>query len=161
VKTIVLIRPGYSDRIYGAIYEQKSETRREIRPPLGLMAIAGYLKTFGHTIHIVDGEPKLLTAEQILELVLRLKPDIVGVTATTPEYPFASEIIRKIKRANHKVKTVLGGAHVTALPEHTMLTWAKIWIGAYYMKARRRWPQSPPMRRLILSGGLIGPRNSS
>jgi hypothetical protein len=78
VKSIVLIRPGYSDRIYGTIYEQRSDTRREIRPPLGLMAIAGYLKTFGHTVHIIDGEPDLLSVEQILQRVLDLKPDMVG-----------------------------------------------------------------------------------
>jgi radical SAM superfamily enzyme YgiQ (UPF0313 family) len=105
------------------------------------MAIAGYLKTFGHTVHIVDGEPELLSAGQILELVLRLKPDIVGVTATTPEYPFASEIIRKIKKADHKIKTVLGGAHVTALPEHTIsdlggdLDWGVLYEGETPMAA--------------------------
>ena len=120
MKSVVLVRPGYSDRVYGTIYEQKIDARREIRPPLGLMAIAGYLKTFGHTVDIVDGEPDLLTSDQILARVLSLKPDVVGVTATTPEYPFASEIIRKLKRDNSNLVTVLGGAHVTALPEHTV-----------------------------------------
>jgi anaerobic magnesium-protoporphyrin IX monomethyl ester cyclase len=141
VKSIVLIRPGYSDRIYGTIYEQKSDTRREIRPPLGLMAIAGYLKTFGHTVHIVDGEPDLLSAGEIIDLVLSLKPDIVGVTATTPEYPFASEIIRAIKRVDNKLFTVLGGAHITALPEHTIndladdLDWGVLYEGEAPMAA--------------------------
>jgi radical SAM superfamily enzyme YgiQ (UPF0313 family) len=113
MKSIVFIRPDYSHRIYGTIYEQESDTRQEIRPPLGLMAIAGYLKTFGHTVHVIDGEPELLSVEQILQRVLDLKPDIVGVRATTPEYPFASEIIRNVKRADRNIITVIGGAHVT------------------------------------------------
>jgi len=135
MKNIVLVRPGYSDRIYGAVYEQNKNTRREIRPPLGLMALAGYLKLFDYRLYIVDGEPELLSSDDTVPRTLGLKPDIVGVTATTPEYPFACDIIRKFKQADSSVETVLGGAHITNLPEYTVedladdLDWGVLYEG--------------------------------
>ena len=141
LKTVVLVRPGYSDRIYGALYEQNRNTRREIRPPLGLMALAGYLKSFGHSVHIVDGEPELLSVADTISRALAFKPDIVGVTATTPEYPFACDIFRNLKQANRAIETVLGGSHITNLPEHTIedvggdLDWGVLYEGEKPMAA--------------------------
>ena len=40
---VTLLRPAYSSQIYGAVYKNTRDTTREVRPPLGLMAIAGYL----------------------------------------------------------------------------------------------------------------------
>ena len=67
---------------------RKKDTLREIRPPLGLMAISGYLKTFGHNVTIIDGEPDLLSEEETVSRTLKTQPEIVGVTSTTPEISF-------------------------------------------------------------------------
>jgi radical SAM superfamily enzyme YgiQ (UPF0313 family) len=117
---ISLIRPAYSAEIYGSVYKNDKNTLREIRPPLGLMALAGYLKQFGHQVMIVDGEPDLMGEEETVDRAMRFHPDIVGITSTTPEYPFAFGIIKRIKQEHPDVTTVFGGAHITNLPEHTM-----------------------------------------
>ena len=117
---ITLVRPAYSAQIYGQIYEQKRDTLREVRPPLGLMAISGYLKHFGHDVVIIDGEPDLLDIQETVDRTLKTQPDIVGVTSTTPEYPYAYTILREIKTLAPTVVTVFGGAHITNLPEHTI-----------------------------------------
>lgn len=117
---ITLVRPAYSSQIYGKVYKQSKDTLREIRPPLGLMAVSGYLKTFGHSVVIVDGEPELLDEQETVRRVMETNPDIVGVTSTTPEYPFAYDILKAIKTNRPEIVTVFGGAHITNLPEHTM-----------------------------------------
>lgn len=117
---ITLVRPAYSAQIYGKVYQQDKDTLREIRPPLGLMAISGYLKIAGHEVTIVDGEPELLSEEDTVKRTLDTKPDIVGITSTTPEYPFAYGILRQIKKTCPDIVTVFGGAHITNLPEHTI-----------------------------------------
>lgn len=132
---IALIRPAYSAQIYGNVYKQDKNTAREIRPPLGLMAMAGYLKTFGHQVRIIDGEPELLSQEQTVDAALSFQPDIIGVTSTTPEYPFAYEILQTIKKRRPDIITVFGGAHITNLPEHTIddlgdaADWGVLWEG--------------------------------
>lgn len=117
---ITLVRPAYSAQIYGNTYTQDKNTLREIRPPLGLMALAGYLKKFGHEVIIIDGEPDLLSEQETVAMTLASKPKIVGITSTTPEYPFAYGIVKSIKEANRDITTVFGGAHITNLPEHTI-----------------------------------------
>ncbi len=167
--SIVLVRPGYSDRIYGAVYKQTKDTRREVRPPLGLMAISGHLNTFGHQVHIVDGEPELLSVDQTVAEVLKFNPGIVGVTATTPEYPFAAGIIRKIKSIDQNIETVLGGAHVTNLPEHTIedlnayLDWGVLYEGEKPMAAiaagvpnQFRWREDRSRKLLMAADRLSG-----
>ena len=68
-------------------------------------------------------------------------PDIVGITATTPEYPFAFTILSKIKEKNLTVVSVLGGAHITNLPDHmiedmdSILDWGVIYEGEKPMLA--------------------------
>ena len=86
---IVLVRPAYSAAIYGDIFGKNENDKREIRPPLGLMALAGYLKLHGYGAHILDGEPQLWGADRTVDEVLALAPDVVGLTSTTPEWPFA------------------------------------------------------------------------
>lgn len=105
------------------------------------MALGGYLEEIGHEVVIIDGEPDLLDESETLDLVLKTQPDIVGITATTPEYPFAYSIIKAIKLHDPKIITVLGGAHITNLPEHTMedispyLDWGVIYEGEKPMAA--------------------------
>jgi anaerobic magnesium-protoporphyrin IX monomethyl ester cyclase len=120
-KRIVLIRPAYSNIIYDKVYAPTSDSDidREIRPPLGLMALAGYVEQFGHEVQILDGEPDLWDADETISRVLSLSPDIVGITSTTPEYPFAFEIIEKLRLSSPSILIVLGGAHITNLPDHT------------------------------------------
>jgi radical SAM superfamily enzyme YgiQ (UPF0313 family) len=135
VNSIVLIRPAYSHFIYGRVYDPNEITQREVRPPLGLMALAAYLKKRGHTVKILDAEPEMLSPDEVVRRVLNERPSIVGLTATTPEYPETKRILSALKSANDDIITVLGGAHISSLPEFTAsdlgstLTWGVIGEG--------------------------------
>lgn len=43
--------------------------------------------------------------------------DIVGISSTTQDYPIAKQIAAEAKKANSKVITIIGGSHITYLPE--------------------------------------------
>ncbi|HSA31287.1 MAG TPA: radical SAM protein [Candidatus Omnitrophota bacterium] len=121
-KHIILIRPSYSKEIY-KVYG-KLPRNREVRPPLGLLYIAGALEQAGHTVRILDAEPPLLTTEQVLEHLQRMNTehpiDHVGITATTPEFFELMAIARGIKARLPHIKIIAGGAHVSALPEESL-----------------------------------------
>lgn len=115
-----LVRPAYSVAIYGDLFGKEDNDRREIRPPLGLMALAGYVRARGHDCGILDGEPGLWSVEETCSRVLATNPTHVGVTSTTPEWPYALEIIRRLKAARPDLTMILGGPHVTTLPHQTL-----------------------------------------
>lgn len=47
----------------------------------------------------------------------RFKPDIVAYTAVSTQYPFISKMNKVIKKKYGNITTVLGGAHVSLVPE--------------------------------------------
>ena len=116
-KRVVLIRPAYS-RVYKLF--GKLPKYREVRVPLGLLSLAGKLLENGYEVAVIDGEPRLLDNQEIIRRTMDFSPDFVGVTSTTPEIPLVRQLISGLKAANPKVITMLGGAHVTAVPEETL-----------------------------------------
>jgi radical SAM superfamily enzyme YgiQ (UPF0313 family) len=87
-------------------------------PNLSLAMIAGSLIEEGFNVQIID-----LTLMDIKEIwpvvskeISRLKPDIVGITATTPLFYEAVKISDIAKALSENILTVLGGPHASALP---------------------------------------------
>ena len=113
---VVLARPAYST-VYG-IYD-KVPKDREVRVPLGLLYLASALENEGHEVKVIDGEPDLMSPTEIVKQVIEFEPDFVGISATTPEFHLAVEIVHWIKRLRPKIITIMGGAHVSALPQES------------------------------------------
>jgi anaerobic magnesium-protoporphyrin IX monomethyl ester cyclase len=84
-------------------------------PSLGIAYIASSLRAVGHTIDLLDGKLADLTVDEIVAGVRERRPDLVGITCMTVEYPRAVEIARRIKRDRGEVPVVVGGAHVNAV----------------------------------------------
>ena len=114
---VVLTRPPYSI-LYG-VYKRIPRDR-EIRVPLGLLYLASSLEKEGHKVHIIDGEPNLLSVSQIVSRIIEINPDVVGISSTTPEFHLAKEIAKQIKAFNSNIITIIGGAHVSALPDESL-----------------------------------------
>ena len=64
---------------------------------LGIAYIAGSLRAAGHTIDMLDGKLAHLTVDDIVQSVRENRPDLVGITCMTVEYPRAIQIARRIK----------------------------------------------------------------
>ncbi|MEA2063362.1 MAG: radical SAM protein [Gemmatimonadota bacterium] len=83
--------------------------------PLSLLYLAGYIRErSGHQVEIHD----LAGREDELERALAgIDADLYCVTATTPQYPAAREILDLLHSRSSRAKVILGGVHATSVPE--------------------------------------------
>jgi anaerobic magnesium-protoporphyrin IX monomethyl ester cyclase len=84
-------------------------------PGLGIAYVASSLRAAGHDIELLDGKLDQLTVDEIVARARKGRPDLVGITCMTVEYPRAVEIAQRIKHDRADVPIVVGGAHVNAV----------------------------------------------
>jgi len=89
-------------------------------PPLNLMYLAGAVEQAGFFPHIIDANLLNALPDKITEIVARLLPDLVGLTATTSTISKAFQSIKKIRDAVPGCFIFIGGPHVTFLPTETL-----------------------------------------
>ena len=85
--------------------------------PLGLGYIGAYLEKHNHQVKIIDSNSENLNNKQIIEILREYLPDIVGLSATTPAFIHSRRLIKKLRKEFSNIKIIIGGAHVTAVPE--------------------------------------------
>lgn len=89
-------------------------------PPLGLAYIAAVLEKNGDEIKIIDGlvlsSKKGYGFKELENDIKEFKPNLVGVTATSPQISDAIKTINIVKKVCPNCVTFLGGPHITALP---------------------------------------------
>ena len=82
----------------------------QVFPPLGILYISAYLKKHGLNPKIID----LAGSKDIPEF----DADIIGVTSTTPQYPYVQELINELKcERGINAQYVIGGPHATCSPD--------------------------------------------
>jgi anaerobic magnesium-protoporphyrin IX monomethyl ester cyclase len=84
-------------------------------PCLGIAYVASSLRAAGHEIELLDGKLADLTVGEIVTRVRDGRPDLVGITCMTVEYPRAVEIARRLKQDRADLPILVGGAHVNAV----------------------------------------------
>lgn len=89
-------------------------------PPQGICQIAAVLREEGHNVFIIDALVEGLNRDAIVKRVLEIHPDFVGFSASTMQLTAAHEVAGEIKKISPRINTLLGGAHISALPEETM-----------------------------------------
>lgn len=90
-----------------------------IQQPLGLGYIAAILERRGHDVKIIDSPALKLSLEETVRAVRKFRPDVVGLTATTPSFHRAIGLARKLKQ-EIDIPIIIGGPHPTTLPEDTL-----------------------------------------
>jgi len=98
-RQVVLLHPGYFS--------------------LGLMSIGTYLESHGYEVTIVQQDAPFL-AYEIRRALDQERCIAVGATAMTPNIASAVGACGIVKRLFPKMPMILGGNHVTALPEETL-----------------------------------------
>jgi radical SAM superfamily enzyme YgiQ (UPF0313 family) len=88
------------------------------QPPIGLALIATIVEKAGYPVTLLDANALQLNPEAISKMVS--DADIVGITAMTPTIGTALSIARYLKQKTPGLKVILGGPHVTLLPEETL-----------------------------------------
>ena len=79
-------------------------------PPLNLLTIATPLLEAGHSVKIFNFDITD-SVEDFLAVLKSFKPDVMGLTFTTPLYTNALELCKKTKHVLPNSKVIVGGAH--------------------------------------------------
>ena len=94
-------------------------------PPLGIMYIASFLEKNNYDVKLTDLRD--LNENEWLEHIPN--GDVYGLTATTPEYPYALAIAKQIKKKDKKSIIVLGGVHASAESNKINKVFDKVVVG--------------------------------
>ncbi len=85
-------------------------------PSLTLATLAGNLIN-KYDVKIIDLDLSNNPYKSLFDEIRGFKPDIVASSANTPYYFTVKEIMQKIKEKYLHIKTIVGGVHITTLPE--------------------------------------------
>ncbi|MCL6647111.1 MAG: B12-binding domain-containing radical SAM protein [Chloroflexi bacterium] len=85
-------------------------------PPLGIAYIAAISERMGHQVRVLDMQVDDTPLEQLVD---EFPPDVIGITANTPQVKAAWAVAEKFKRL-HPCPIMIGGPHPTVLPEETL-----------------------------------------
>ncbi len=115
---IVYINPPYGENfVRSARWAARSRGRVQRHPEQALIQIA-VLREAGHECRFIEGAALNLSREEILQQVEEFDPDIAIIHTTTPSIYNDCEYAGLLKRKG-AIKTVLVGAHASAVPENT------------------------------------------
>ena len=115
---IALVHPPFSLKDLTGKTESMKPVMNII-PPLGLAYVGAVLERSGHSVVIYDCQLGI-THKELVEMLLSDNPELVGISATTPTFPSALGVGQKVKQSLPETIVVIGGVHVTALPQETM-----------------------------------------
>lgn len=123
---IVFIQPPVSlEDVYGGLAKVGA-----VSPPLNLLLLAAIVRKMGFNPYIIDCPALGLSYEGVVARLRTIKAKFIGLTAMTPHIMQAAKLAKIIKKEFPETTIILGGAHVSSLPEETMLRFPEIDIGA-------------------------------
>jgi anaerobic magnesium-protoporphyrin IX monomethyl ester cyclase len=83
-------------------------------PPIGIMSLSAVLKRAGHEVVMYDQAHPETPNDVIVADVVRLQPDLVGLSfLSTTSYPYAKILARALKAARPESKLAFGGVFAT------------------------------------------------
>ncbi len=104
-------------------YESKYKKHKLIRYtaiPLGLAYIAAVLEKAGHKPIVLDAAAYQMDRKTFELFIRRAKPDAVALAAFTPSFSYAADHAQIVKDHFPDVPVIIGGYHVTFLPEQSL-----------------------------------------
>lgn len=98
------------------------ERTDHVAPDIGLGYLATWVRKEGHEVNILDSNNAKLGFDALTERLSALQPELVGIKLFTQDLQSVRKTLRFLKTQNSRIITVVGGAHPSALPEHTLNT---------------------------------------
>ena len=90
-----------------------------IQPSLGLGYLATQIRN-EHEVRIVDCIKEQLPGPQLLPVLQEFQPDVVGSQCYSMDLAKLKPVLQTVKDFRRDMVTIIGGAHATAAPEHSM-----------------------------------------
>jgi anaerobic magnesium-protoporphyrin IX monomethyl ester cyclase len=116
-KTLVLCEPPY------VFWDRRMDRLREGEesiPGMGMLILAAVARQRGYRVHLIDAKQQGTSPEEVSDQITRLRPDYLGLSATTISVTNAARIAHRVKQQQPGTVTILGGPHVSAIPERTL-----------------------------------------
>jgi len=88
--------------------------------PMNLAYLAAALRVAGFEVVIVDYEVTPYSLENLRQILELFSPAVAGFSAMTPTITSAAALAEDVKRLCPSLVTMVGGSHVSALPEFTL-----------------------------------------
>lgn len=82
---------------------------RVLDPPLGLGFIAAFLKQHGYPVKVLDFASYPVSLSKISQVILELKPTLVGFTCYNSNYYLIKQIANQLKAQMPSLKIMIGG----------------------------------------------------
>jgi anaerobic magnesium-protoporphyrin IX monomethyl ester cyclase len=117
VRTLVLCEPPY---LFWDRSRDRLRQSEETIPGMGMLMLAAVAQQRGYRVHLIDAKGQGTPVEEVARRIEDLRPDYLGLSATTISVTNAARIAEHVKRALPGVVTIVGGAHVSAVPERTL-----------------------------------------
>ena len=89
-------------------------------PPLGLGYLATALRREGHDVVILDCVKERFTFEMFEKYIYQNNFELIGITVYSSALKQVKRSLEIIKKAKTETITVVGGAHPSAAPRHTL-----------------------------------------
>jgi len=125
-RTIVFCEPPYVS--WDRSRDQLREGEETI-PGMGVLMLAAVARRHGYAVHLLDAKAHGTTVEDTAQRIAALRPDYVGLSATTISVTNAARIAAGVRARLPGVVIILGGAHVSAIPERTLEAFPSIDFG--------------------------------
>lgn len=97
--------------------------------PGNLCYLAAATRQDGFETEIIDSQALNLGIKDTAEGIVESSPEYVGITATTCSIHSAGLLAQLIKQSRPDIITIIGGAHLSALPEETMSAFKDFDVG--------------------------------
>ena len=91
-----------------------------VATPLGICYIASVLQNEGHEVKIIDPTPLGWDLGRLVQESLRYKPDIIGISSSTPAFGETKNIVSAVKSSDKTITLVVGGPHISFTAEEEM-----------------------------------------
>jgi len=88
--------------------------------PTGLAYLASFVRQAGVGVQILDQYAECLPMNEVFLRIEKYSPDLIGYSATTPNYNAAVDFVQAIKNNFPGILTVMGGYHPSILPDETL-----------------------------------------
>jgi anaerobic magnesium-protoporphyrin IX monomethyl ester cyclase len=87
--------------------------------PLGTASLAAFLRRKGHDVTAIACDLSGISVDEGIRNLISFRPDLIGLSATTPGYPIACQIARILK-GRTDAPICIGGIHASARPRESL-----------------------------------------
>jgi len=102
-----------------------NEVAQKCFPPMQLLYLAAALRDAGFEPVVLDANAFRMTDDQIAEAVRAARPLLVGLSVYSDILRQVRDITVLVRGASPESRIVLGGPHVTAVPDRTMVQFSE------------------------------------